>query len=66
MASDTTGAAPSTLDTEGAWWWWILAIVTVAAAAVLSVAVAKGEDLTTGHRAAAAWVALLVVMALAV
>lgn len=60
-----TGAAPSTLDTEGAWW-WILAIVTVAAAAVLSVAVARGKDLTTGHRAAAAWVALLVVMALAV
>jgi hypothetical protein len=35
MASDTTGAAPSTLDTEGAWW-WILAIATVAAGMTLA------------------------------
>lgn len=47
-------------------WWWILAVVSVAAAAALSVAVARGTELTTAHRAAAAWVALLVVMALAV
>jgi len=47
-------------------WWWLAAVVSVAAAAVLSIAVARGTDFTTAHRAATAWVALLVVAALAV
>src|SRR5690242_10544643 len=46
--------------------WWVLAIVAVAAAAWLSVVVARDTHLTTGHRAAAAWTALLVVAALAI
>jgi hypothetical protein len=46
--------------------WWPLAIVAVAAAAWLSVVVARQTHFTTGHRAAAAWTALLVVAALAV
>jgi hypothetical protein len=49
-----------------AWWWWLAAVVSVAAAAVLSVVVARGTDFTMAHRAATAWVALLVVAALAV
>src|SRR5271155_6205545 len=46
--------------------WWPLAIVAVAAAAWLSVVVARETHFTTGHRAAAAWTALLVVAALAI
>jgi hypothetical protein len=46
--------------------WWPLAIVAVAAAAWLSVVVARDTHFTTGHRAAAAWTALLVVAALAI
>jgi len=46
--------------------WWPLAIVAVAAAAWLSVVVARQTHFTSGHRAAAAWTALLVVAALAI
>jgi hypothetical protein len=46
--------------------WWPLAIVAVAAAAWLSVVAARETHFTTGHRAAAAWTALLVVAALAI
>jgi hypothetical protein len=46
--------------------WWPLAIVAVAAAAWLSVVVARETHFTAGHRAAAAWTALLVVAALAI
>jgi hypothetical protein len=46
--------------------WWLLAIVAVAVAAWLSVVVARETHFTTGHRAAAAWTALLVVTALAI
>jgi len=46
--------------------WWLIALTLVAAAAVLCVVVARGTHLTTAHRAAAAWVALMVVVALAV
>ena len=45
--------------------WWLTALALVAAAAVLCVAVARGAHLTTAHRAAAAWAALLVVVAVA-
>jgi len=51
---------------EVAFGWWPLAIVAVAAAAWLSVVVARQTHFTTGHRAAAAWTALLVVAALAI
>jgi hypothetical protein len=46
--------------------WWLLAIVAVAVAAWLSVVVARETHFTTGHRAAAAWTALLVVATLAI
>ena len=46
--------------------WWLLAIAAVAAAVWLSVLVAMETHFTTGHRAAAAWTALLVVAALAI
>jgi hypothetical protein len=46
--------------------WWPAAIVSIAVAAALSVVVARGADLDTAHRAAAAATALLVVAALAV
>jgi hypothetical protein len=46
--------------------WWLLAIAAVAAAVWLSVLVARETHSTTGHRAAAAWTALLVVAALAI
>ena len=46
--------------------WWLIALTLVAAAAVLCVVVARGTHLTTAHRAAAAWVGLLVVATLAV
>jgi len=46
--------------------WMIAAIVAVLVAAALSVVIARGTDLTTAHRAAAAGTALLVVAALAV
>jgi hypothetical protein len=42
-----------------------MALTLVAAATVLCVVVARGTHLTTAHRAAAAWVGLLVVAALA-
>jgi hypothetical protein len=45
--------------------WWLLAVVAVGVAAWLTVVVARGTQFTTGHRAAAAWTALLVVAALA-
>ena len=76
-ALDANGAAPGALRTETAvrqppdsgkvaFGWWPLAIVAVAAAAWLSVVVARETHFTTGHRAAAAWTALLVVAALAI
>jgi hypothetical protein len=46
--------------------WWLLAVVAVGVAAWLTVVVARGTQFTTGHRAAAAWTALLVVVALAI
>jgi hypothetical protein len=46
--------------------WWALAAVAVGVAAWLTVVVARGTHFTTGHRAAAAWTALLVVVALAI
>jgi hypothetical protein len=45
--------------------WWLLAAVAVGVAAWLTVVVARGTHFTTGHRAAAAWIALLLVAALA-
>jgi hypothetical protein len=60
------GPPPPNGQKSAAAWWWLAAVVSVAAAAVLSVAVARGTDFTTAHRAATAWVALLVVAALAV
>ena len=76
--TDTPGSDMAEVDTakagvrrppdssKVAFGWWLLAIVAVAAAAWLSVAVARGTHFTTGHRAAAAWTALLVVAALAI
>ena len=46
--------------------WWLLAIAAVGVAAWLTVVVARGTQFTVGHRAAAAWTALLVVAALAI
>ena len=46
--------------------WMLAAIVAVLVAAGLSVVIARGTDLTTAHRAAAAGTALVVVAALAV
>jgi hypothetical protein len=46
--------------------WWLLAVVAVGVAAWLSVVVARQTHFTTGHRAAAAWTALLIVAALAI
>lgn len=53
-------------NSKVAFGWWPLAIVAVAAAGWLSVAVARETHFTPGHRAAAAWTALLVVAALAI
>ena len=76
--TDTTKAANAKADraktavrqppdsSRVAFGWWPLAIVAVAAAAWLSVVVARETHFTTGHRAAAAWTALLVVAALAI
>lgn len=46
--------------------WWLLAIASAALAALSSVVVARGTDLNTAHKAAAAATAVLVVAALAV
>ena len=48
------------------WGFAAIAIAAVALAAWPTVVVARGTQLTTAHRAAAAWTALLVVAALAV
>ena len=76
--TDTTKAAKAKTDraktavrqppdsSKVAFGWWPLAIVAVADAAWLSVVVARATHFTTGHRAAAAWTALLVVAALAI
>jgi hypothetical protein len=45
--------------------WWLLAAAAVGVAAWLTVVVARGTQFTTAHRAASAWTALLVVVALA-
>jgi hypothetical protein len=47
-------------------WWLLLAVAAVGVAAWLTVVVARGTQFTTGHRAAAAWTALVVVAALAI
>jgi hypothetical protein len=69
QADKREAGGPPPLDGQksaAAWWWWLAAVVSVTAAAVLSVEVARGTDYTTAHRAATAWVAVLVVAALAV
>jgi hypothetical protein len=57
---------PADSRTFSAGWWLLLAIAAVGVAAWLTVLVARGTQFTTGHRAAAAWTALLVVVALAI
>jgi hypothetical protein len=65
-AKATTAVRQPPDSSKVAFGWWPLAIVAVAAAAWLSVVVARETHFTTGHRAAAAWTALLVVAALAI
>jgi hypothetical protein len=61
-----TGVRQPPDGSKVAFGWWPLAIAAVAAAAWPSVVVARETHFSTGHRAAAAWTALLVVAALAI